>query len=112
VPPDPAFRTSTRVGRDHWVRVLSSDYSVQPRVIGRRVEIRADLDEVVITCGGDVVGRHRRALAPHRTVTDPAHETSARYLREERRKVLARGRDIEVEVRDLATHDRLSGWAL
>jgi transposase len=109
--PDPAFRTTTRVPRDHWVRVLSSDYSVDPRVIGRRVEVRADLDEVLITCAGEVVGRHARSLVPHRTVTDPEHEASARLLRAARREVLARARDPEVEVRDLAAYDRLFGVA-
>lgn len=47
--PDPAFRASTRLARHHSVRVLGPDYSVQPRAIGRRVEVRADLDEVVVT---------------------------------------------------------------
>jgi transposase len=107
--PDPAFRTTTRVARDHWVRVLGSDYSVQPRAIGRRVEVRADLAKVVITCAGDVVGRHERSLVRHRTITDPAHEVSRLFLREERREVLARDREPEVEVRDLASYDRLLG---
>jgi transposase len=109
--PDPAFRTTTRLARDHHVRVLSCDYSVDPRAIGRRVDVRVDLDEVVITCGDEVVGRHARSLVRHRTVTDPAHEVSARLLRAERREVLARGREPEVELRDLSAYDRLSGWA-
>lgn len=109
--PDPAFRTTTRVPRDHWVRVLGSDYSVQPRAIGRMVEVRADLDEVIITCAGEVVGRHARSLVRHRTVTDPAHEVSARFLREARREILARSREPEVEVRDLSAYDRLFGVA-
>lgn len=107
--PDPAFRTSTRVGRDHWVRVLGSDYSVQPRVIGRRVEVRADHDEVVITCAGELVARHPRSLVRHRTVTDPAHEVSGLSLREARRELVASGTEPEVEMRDLASYDRLLG---
>jgi len=109
--PDPAFRTTIRLGRDHWVRVLGSDYSVQPRAIGRRVDIRADLDEVVITCAGEVVGRHARSLVRHRTVTDPAHETSARFLREARRELMAGGHEPDVELCDLAAYDRLFGVA-
>jgi hypothetical protein len=49
--PDPAFRTSTRLRRDHWVRVLGSDYSVQPRAIGRWVDVRADLTSVTVHLG-------------------------------------------------------------
>jgi transposase len=37
--PDPALRISTRLPRDHYVRVATCDYSVHPRVIGRRVEV-------------------------------------------------------------------------
>ena len=35
--------------------------------IGRRVDVRVDLDEVIVTCDGDEVARHRRSLgeAPH-----------------------------------------------
>ena len=109
--PDPAFRTTMRVGRDHWVRVLGSDYSVEPRVIGRRVEIRADLAEVIVTCAGDVVGRHARSLVRHRTVTDPAHDVSRLFLRESRRELLERTAEPEVEVRDLASYDRHFGVA-
>ena len=109
--PDPAFRATTRVPRDHWLRVLSSDYSVHPRTIGRIVEIRADLDEVVITCSGEVVGRHVRSLVRHRTVTDAEHERAATLLRAARREAVVRGREPDVEVRDLASYDRLLGVA-
>jgi transposase len=107
--PDPAFRASTRLGRDHYVRVLGSDYSVQPRAIGRRVEIRADLDEVSVTCAGELVACHRRSLVRHRTVTDPAHEVSRLLLREARRELEVALPEPEVEVRDLSAYDRLFG---
>jgi hypothetical protein len=55
--PDPAWRESRRLGRDHWVRVGTCDYSVHPRAIGRRAEVRMDLDEVVVTCAGEEVAR-------------------------------------------------------
>ena len=107
--PDLAFRTSTRLGRDHYVRVLASDYSVDPRAIGRRVEIRADLGEVVVTCEGMLVGRHRRSLVRHQVVTDPAHVAAADALRDARRAHLAAPATEEVEIRDLAVYDRLLG---
>lgn len=81
---DPAFRVSTRLGRDHYVRVLSSDYSVHPRAIGRRVDVRADLTEVRVTCADELVARHRRSLVPHqvvctsRTAIDPARRPDQR----------------------------------
>jgi transposase len=106
--PDPAFRTSTRLGRDHYVRVLSSDYSVHPRAIGRRVDVRADLDEVTVTCAGELVGRHRRSLVAHHVLTDPAHVIARANLRDERRGLDASGPEPEVEIRDLAMYDRLA----
>ena len=35
--PDPSWRFSLRLGRDHYVRVETCDYSVDPRAIGRRI---------------------------------------------------------------------------
>jgi transposase len=106
--PDPALRLSTRLGRDHWVRVDTCDYSVHPRAIGRRVEISATLDEVVITCAGDEVGRHQRSWAKHRTVTDPAHETARREMQRFTQRAAAADHN-DVEIRDLAVYDRALG---
>ncbi|MGQ0803876.1 MAG: IS21 family transposase [Actinomycetota bacterium] len=107
--PDPAFRTATRLPRDHYVRVLGSDYSVHPRAIGRRVDVRADLGMVRITLAGEVVGEHRRSLVPHQVVTDRAHVIARAYLRDERRALESSGTEPDVEVRDLAVYDRLAG---
>lgn len=107
--PDPAFRTATRLPRDHYVRVLGSDYSVHPRAIGRRIEVRCDLDEVRVTCAGDVVAQHRRSLVPHQVITDRGHVLARARLRDERRELEAAGTEPEVEVRDLAVYDRLLG---
>ena len=104
--PDPAFHTSTRLGRDHYVRALGSDYSVEPRAIGRRVEVRADLTTVTVHCGGELVARHERSFVAHRTVTDPAHVSSARALRAARRELGTAPPEPEVELRDLAAYDR------
>jgi transposase len=107
--PDPAWRETKRLGRDHWVRIGTCDYSVHPRAIGRRVEIRMDLDEVVVTCAGEEVARHERSWARHRTITDPAHETARREM-----QAFAHRRDAaddDVEVRDLSVYDRATGVA-
>jgi transposase len=107
--PDPAWRETKRLGRDHWVRIGTCDYSVHPRAIGRRVDIRMDLDEVVVTCAGDEVARHARSWAKHRTVTDPDHERARRIMRAFTTAVAKD--DDEVEVRDLSVYDRATGVA-
>ncbi len=107
--PDPAWRETKRLGRDHWVRVGTCDYSVHPRAIGRRVEVRMDLEEVVIACGTDEVGRHLRSWARHRTITDVDHER-ARVVMRAVAAALAQD-DGEVEIRDLSVYDRATGVA-
>lgn len=106
--PDPAWRETKRLGRDHWVRVGTCDYSVHPRAIGRRVEVRVDLDTVVITCAGEEVARHQRSWARHRTITDPAHDIARNMMRVAAAAATA-GDD--VEVRDLSVYDRATGVA-
>jgi hypothetical protein len=48
--PDSAWRFSTRLPRDDYARVYTNDYSVNPRFVGRRVEVTVTLDEVVAKC--------------------------------------------------------------
>ena len=109
--PDPALHLSMRLPRDHWVRVGSCDYSVHPRAIGRRVEVKVDPTQVVITLAGDVVGRHRRSFAKHRTVTDPEHVRAADAMRTARAVMFDPTTPDEVEVRDLSVYDHLTGVA-
>ena len=40
------WRNHVRLGRDYYVRVDTCDYSVDPRAIGARVDVSADLDTV------------------------------------------------------------------
>lgn len=109
--PDTALRLSTRLARDHWVRVGTCDYSVHPKVIGRMVEIRATPDEVVVTCGSEVVARHHRSWAKHRTITDPVHDAARDLMRATRLHAPTTPLGDEVEVRDLAVYDRATGVA-
>ena len=44
-----------RLPRDHYVRVDTCDYSVDPAVIGRMVDVRAGLEQVTVTCEGRLV---------------------------------------------------------
>ena len=109
--PDTDSRRGLRLPADHWVRADTNDYSVHPRAIGRRVEVRVSLDEIVVTCGSDVVARHERVLAKHVTVTDPAHDAARRARAELARLPVAEPADTEVEQRDLADYDRALGVA-
>ena len=71
-----------RLARDYYVRIDSVDYSVDPRVIGRFVDVAASLDEVIVYCEGQVVARHRRSWAKRGVITDPAHVATAAQLRQ------------------------------
>jgi transposase len=107
--PDPSWRFTTRLPRDHYVRVATNDYSVNPRFVGRRVEVRVTLDEVIVTCDGTEVARHRRCLAKHQTLLAPEHSRVLRAMRAEAQ--LAATLVDEVEERDLAVYDRALGVA-
>lgn len=106
--PDPSRRFSVRLARDHYVRVDTCDYSVNPRFIGRRVDVRVTLEEVVATCAGVEIARHHRCLATHQTLTLPEHGQLARQLRAEQTVVDAFAAAF-VEQRDLTIYDRAIG---
>jgi hypothetical protein len=52
VAPVTGWRSSARPARDYYIRLDSNDYSVHPSVIGRRIEITADLQRVTVLCDG------------------------------------------------------------
>jgi transposase len=110
VAPVTGWHRTVRLPRDYYVRLDSNDYSADPAVIGRRVEVTADLSRVRVTCGGTVVADHQRCWARHQTISDPAHVAAAQALRETRRLSAVPGaRDAEVEQRDLSVYDQVSG---
>ena len=109
VGPDVSLRFSTRLPRDHYVRVDTNDYSVNPRFVGRRVEVRVTLDEVVVVCDGTEVGRHRRCLAKHQSILHVDHARVLRAMRAE--QIVATAFNSIVEERDLADYDRALGVA-
>jgi transposase len=108
VAPATGWRSSLRLPRDHYVRLDANDYSVHPSVVGRRVELTADLERVRGWCDGRLVADHQRCWARHQTISDPDHVTAARALRAERRNT---GHDepTEVELRCLADYDTAFG---
>ena len=103
------WRISARLPRDHYLRLDGNDYSVHPTVIGRRVELVADLDRVRVFCEGNVVADHQRLWAKHQTVSDSDHVAAARQLRRERLEVVRPPVEPEVEIRRLADYDTALG---
>ena len=110
LPPIPlqlGWRERVRLGRDYYVRLDSSDYSVDPTAIGRIVDITADLDRVRVRLDGRVVADHVRVWARGSTITDSAHVEAAKRLRHQfQQPRLAAADDLS---RDLADYDRAFG---
>lgn len=107
--PDTSWRFATRLPRDHYVRVATNDYSVNPRFVGRRVDVKVTLDEVIVTCEGTEVARHRRCLAKHQTLLAADHARTLGAMRAEAKA--AKALTAEVEIRDLSIYDRIAGVA-
>jgi transposase len=103
--PDSDRRFVTRVPSQPYLRFDTNDYSLDPRLVGRRVEVRVTQSELTAVAldTGELAGRHRRRFAKHLTFTDPAHQRELERLRRERRH----GSDVEVELRPLARYDAL-----
>ena len=100
VMPDTDRRWVLRVPPDPYLRIDTNDYSLDPALVGRRVEVRVDHREVraVVLDTGELACRHQRSFAKHRTITALEH---ARALRERAPAEPA------VEVRPLARYDAL-----
>jgi transposase len=100
--PDLDRRWVTRVPADPYLRFDTNDYSLDPRLAGRRVEARVSQTEVLAVCldTGELAARHARVFARHRTITAIEH---ARALRDGR----AEPAEPPVEIRPLAAYDRL-----
>jgi transposase len=109
VAPATGWRVSTRLARDHYIRLDSNDYSVHPAVIGRRIEVIADLHRVRAVCDGRVVADHDRIWGWHQTISDPEHVAAAKTLRRERVGILRPVNDSDVEQRCLADYDTALG---
>ena len=103
--PDLDRRWVCRVAAQPYLRFDTNDYSLDPRLAGRRVEIRVSQREVsaIGLDSGEIAARHRRSFAKHLTFTDPAHQRQLDRLRGERR----RPREPEVETRPLSDYDAL-----
>jgi transposase len=110
VAPQTGWRSSLRLPRDHYVRLDSNDYSVHPAVVGRRVEVRADLGRIQAFCDGRLVADHARCWARHQTLSDPVHLAAAAQLRHQRALLGHQPSNAEqVQLRRLADYDAAFG---
>ena len=109
VAPATGWRASTRLARDHYIRLDGNDYSVHPAVIGRRIEVIADLDRVRALCDGKTVADHERIWAAHQTISDPEHVEAAKLLRRTRISLLRPAPEPEVQIRCLDDYDTALG---
>ena len=82
-------------------------------MIGRRIEVAADLDRVQVFCDGKTVADHERVWAWHQTITDPEHRAAANLLRHHRigalRPVREHDEQVTVEQRALSDYDAALG---
>ncbi len=109
VPPAVGWVNRVRLGRDYYVRLDSNDYSVDPGVIGRFVDVTADLTRVEVRHEGRLVAAHDRVWARGMTITDPAHVAAAKVLREQFQRPRPAPDPHTELVRDLADYDRAFG---
>ena len=110
VAPAVGWVNRVRLGRDYYVRVDSNDYSVDPAVIGRFVDVHADLARVEVRHEGRLVAAHDRVWARGQTLTDPAHVTTAKQLREQFQRPQPAAQPLDdALVRDLTDYDRAFG---
>jgi transposase len=104
-PPDCDRRWVLRVPPDPYLRFDTNDYSLNPGLVGQRVEVTVSEREVLAVAldTRELACRHRRSFARHRTIGDLEHARALKQQRQERR---GRG-EPEVEVRSLARYDAL-----
>ena len=104
VPPDTDRRWVLRVAPDPYLRFDTNDYSLDPQLVGRRVEARISDREVLAVAldTGELACRHPRSFAKQRTITALEHARALKHQRTERR-----GGEPLVEARSLAAYDAL-----
>jgi hypothetical protein len=82
---------------------------VHPSVVGRRVEVTADCEQVQVSCDGRLVAQHERCWAGHQTITDPVHRQAAADMRVAAQHTPTPAVNSEVERRALSDYDRMFG---
>jgi hypothetical protein len=102
--PDTDRRFVWRVPQQPYLRWDTNDYSLDPRLAGRRVEVRVSQAELLAVAldTGELGCRHRRSFARHLTFTAPEHQRELERLRGDRRRP-----EPDVELRPLHRYDDL-----
>jgi transposase len=100
--PDVERRFVVRVPPDPYVRIDTCDYSLDPRLLGRRVEVCVSQRQILAIAleTGELACCHQRCFARHRTITALAHARALKELR-------GAPAEPEVELRPLARYDAL-----
>ncbi len=103
--PDVDRRWVMRVPPDPYLRFDTNDYSLNPDLVGRRVEVRASQREITAIAldSGELAALHERSFAKHRTITALEH---ARTLRTRRGQPEPDG-ELLVQQRPLSVYDQL-----
>lgn len=107
--PDVDRHLEVRASSDGFVRVGDVDYSVPPRLAGRRLAVRAPLTEVLVFCDGSEAARHPRSWARADVRLLPQHARELRLAREAKRALVAG--DPDVATASLTAYDELTGLA-
>ena len=104
--PQAERRRVVRVPPQPYLRFDRNDYSLDPCLVGRRVEVRVAQRELTVVAldTGELAARHRRVFAGGLTFTDLAHQRALEQLRGERKRSRSQP---EVEIRPLARYDQL-----
>jgi transposase len=89
-------KRATRVSSQALVRYETNDYSVPVKYGHQRVLLKAFVWEVVISCGSEVIARHRRSYEREEMIFDPLHYLAL----------------LEQKTRALDQAAPLQGWAL
>ncbi|KAA0098454.1 IS21 family transposase [Mycolicibacterium sp. P1-5] len=112
VTPATGTTVSTRLGRDYYVTIASSAYSVHPEAIGRMITVTATLDRIRAHCGDRLVADHGRLWGSGGLASDPAHVSAASVLRQQylhRRSSPGSHLEVDVQVADLSAYDAVFG---
>lgn len=82
-PTDPVVGLAHRVrlSRDYYVRIDSNDYSVDPRAIGRFVDITASPTTITVRCDRDIVAQRQRCWATGQVIRHRDHLERAKHMR-------------------------------
>ena len=72
-PYDACEKVATRVNSLSLVRYRTNDYSVPASYGHREVLVRGYVDEVVISCGAEVIARHARSYEREEFIFNPLH---------------------------------------